>query len=65
MPGGIDRRAFLKTSLLAAGALTAHEPIVAESTAPGSIGVARTQHEFLDPRSVEHAYFLERTVSEV
>jgi len=65
MPGGIDRRAFLKTSLLAAGALTAHEQIVAESTAPDSNGVARTQYEFLDPRVVEHTYFLERTVSEV
>jgi hypothetical protein len=65
MPGGIDRRAFLKTSLLAAGALTAHGQIVAESTAPGSKGVAGTQYEFLDPRIVEHTYFLERTASEV
>jgi len=65
MSGGIDRRAFLKTSLLAAGALTAHGQSVAEPTAPGSNGIARTQYEFLDPRIVEHTYFLERTVSEV
>ena len=65
MPGGIDRRAFLRTSLLAAGALTAHEQIVAASADPGRNGVAQTQYECFDPRIVEHTYFLERTVSEI
>ena len=65
MSGGIGRRAFLKTSLLAAGALSAHGQIVAGPKDPGSNGAARTEHEFLDPRIVEHTYFLERTVSPV
>jgi hypothetical protein len=65
MPSGIDRRAFLGASLLAAGTLRTHKRILAGPNDRGSRGVARTEHEFLDPRIVEHTYFLERTLSPV